>query len=108
GPSVDEWRESVQSPALVPDTEAPCPPNRTYFLAKDCGATMQGECKLDAGKSVPEEPCGLRATPRRCRERARAFRPCPRALRHGPERPPEPSQCRDHRRRSTGNRAVVA
>jgi acid phosphatase len=30
-------------------------------LANDFGAIMQGACKLDAGKSVPDEPCGFNA-----------------------------------------------
>src|SRR5262249_44887418 len=46
-------------PALVLDIDETSLSNRPYFLANDFGTIRQGACKLDAGKSVPDEPCGF-------------------------------------------------
>src|SRR5262249_14171645 len=56
---VEERADKVEKPALVLDIDETSLSNRPYFLANDFGTIRQGACKLDAGKSVPDEPCGF-------------------------------------------------
>ena len=56
---VEARADKVEKPALVLDIDETSLSNRPYFLANDFGAIRQGACKLDAGKSVPDEPCGF-------------------------------------------------
>ena len=56
---VEERADKVEKPALVLDIDETSLSNRPFFLANDFGTIMQGACKLDAGKSVPDEPCGF-------------------------------------------------
>jgi len=58
---VEERADKVEKPALVLDIDETSLSNRPFFLANDFGTIMQGACKLDAGKSVPDEPCGFNA-----------------------------------------------
>src|SRR5262249_61164752 len=56
---VEARADKVEKPALVLDIDETSLSNRPYFLANDFGAIRQGECKLDAGKIVPDEPYGF-------------------------------------------------
>jgi HAD superfamily, subfamily IIIB (Acid phosphatase) len=58
---VEQRADEVEKPALVLDIDETSLSNRPFFLANDFGTIMQGACKLDAGKSVPDEPCGFNA-----------------------------------------------
>ena len=58
---LEERADKVEKPALVLDIDETSLSNRPYFLANDFGTIMRGECKQDAGKSVPDEPCGFNA-----------------------------------------------
>lgn len=58
---VEARADKVEKPALVLDIDETSLSNRPFFLANDFGTIMQGACKLDAGKSVPDEPCGFNA-----------------------------------------------
>src|SRR5215467_14372139 len=58
---VEDRADKVEKPALVLDIDETSLSNRPFFLANDFGTIMQGGCKLDSGKSVPDEPCGFNA-----------------------------------------------
>ena len=58
---VEERADKVEKPALVLDIDETSLSNRPYFLANDFGTIMRGECRLNPGKGIPDEPCGFNA-----------------------------------------------